>query len=144
MLGQIDDAEKNLQRAIAIDGNLQAPHYIMVKISLRRAFLGQPIPDAALVHAAKAIAIGPRTADLYRIVAALYARASIHNPTLIQSAIGYVRKAVELGFSPTAIASDPSYSVLQKEPAFREALKSHGIATKSPKVTELLDPLALP
>ena len=74
MLGQLDDAEKYLQRAIQTDGNLQAPHYNMVKVFLRRALQGQPIPDAAFVHAAKAIEIGPHTADLYRVVAALYAR----------------------------------------------------------------------
>ncbi len=144
MLRQLDDAEKYLQRAIRTDGNLQAPRYTLVKVFLRRALQGQQIPNAAFVHATKAIEIGLHSADLYRVVAALYARAAMHDPALIQPAIEYVGKAVELGFSPETIASDPSYSALQKEPAFHAALKRRTATSNSLEAIQLLDPLAKP
>jgi tetratricopeptide (TPR) repeat protein len=144
LLGQNDDAEKNLERAIQLDGNLQAPRCNMALIFLRRETQGQPIPEKAFIHTAKAIEVGPRTADLYRVVATIYARAATKNPTLIQPAIEYVKKAVELGFSPEAFASNPNYSALQQEPAFREALKSRVTTSNSSKVIQLLDPLTKP
>jgi serine/threonine protein kinase len=142
MLRQNDDAEKYLRLAIQTGGDLQAPYYIMVKVFLRRALQGQPIPSVAFVYADKAVKIGPPTADLYRVVAAFYARMAIQNPTLIPAAIECVGKAVELGFNPETIVSDPSYSELQKEPAFHNALKRHATTSKSPKAIQLLDPLA--
>ena len=42
---------------------------------------------------------------------------------MIQPAIEYVGKAVELGAHPEAFTSDIRYSALQKEPAFRDALR---------------------
>jgi eukaryotic-like serine/threonine-protein kinase len=144
LMGQMDAAEKHLERAIQLDGHLQAPRYTIVSVFLRRASQGQSIPDAAFAHAAKAIEIGPRTADLYRNVGVLYARAALRNPSLVQPAIHYVEKAVELGFNPKAIASDVSFSALQQEPAFHKALARRGATSKAPKVIQLLDPLATP
>ena len=86
-----------------LDGNLQAAHYNMVMLYLRRAMQGQPISKAAFVHATRAIEIGPETADLYHVVAALYAMAARQDPALIQPAIEYVGKSVELGFDPKGI-----------------------------------------
>jgi tetratricopeptide (TPR) repeat protein len=144
MLRQLDDAEKYVQRAIRTDGNLQAPRHNMVLIFLRRTLQGQPIPSAAFVDATRAIEIGPCTPDLYRVVAALYARAAMRDPALIQPAIECVGKAVKLGSSPEAFASDPSYSTLQQEPAFHNALKMHVAESNSPRAIQLLDPLAKP
>ena len=43
-LGQLNDAEKYLQRSIELDDNLQAAHYNMIMLYLQRAIQGQPIP----------------------------------------------------------------------------------------------------
>jgi eukaryotic-like serine/threonine-protein kinase len=141
MLGQIDNAEKHLQHAIRLDGNLQAAHYNMVMISLQRAIQGHPIPNTAFVHAARAIEIGPPTADLYHGIAALYATAAKQDPTLIRPAIEHVRRAVELGFKPEAFTSDIRYSSLRKDPTFHDVLKEPVLAPKSQKVVQLVDPL---
>ena len=143
-LGEIDDAEKCLQRAIELDDNLQAAHYNIVVVSLKRSLRGQPIPKAAFAHASRAIAIGPPTADLYRNVAALYATAARRNPTLIQPAIEHVAKAVQLGADPRAFTSDAAFTALRKEPAFHDALKRPASASKSPDAVRLLDPLDKP
>ncbi len=144
MLRQLDDAEKCFLLAIRMNGNLQAPRYNLVMIYLRRALQGQPIPDMAFVHATKAVEIGPRTAGLYRGIADLYATAARQDATLVRPTIEYVRKAVELGFSPEAFASDPNYVAFQQEPAFHDALKRHAKTSNSPKVIQLLDPLSKP
>ena len=141
MLGQFTNAEKHLQHAIRIDEKLQAAHYNMAMLFLQCAMQGQPIPKAAFVHAKRAIEIGPPTADLYHVVAALYAVAARQDPTLTQLAIEYVGKSVELGGDPKTLASDASYSELQKEPSFCDALKKMPSASPSAKAISLLDPL---
>jgi len=70
--------------------------------------------------------------------------AAVQNPILIQPAIKFVEKAVELGYSEKVFASDPIYSVLQKEPAFHEALKKTRDIIERTKAIQLLDPLAKP
>ena len=67
--------------------------------------------------------------------------AAKQDPRLIQSAIEYVAKSVELGFDPKAFSSDISYSALQEEPSFREALSRTPSAFESPKAAQLVDPL---
>ena len=127
---------------LRLDDNLQAAHYNMVMLYLQRAMQAQPIPKAAFVHAARAIQIGPGTADLYHVVAALYAMAAKQDPSLIQPAIEYVGKAIELGCDPNTFTSDIiSYSALQEEPAFRNAIKKPASPAKSPPATRLVDPL---
>lgn len=143
-LGQIDDSEKYLQRAVRTDGNLQPPHHNMVLLFLRRALQGQPIPQAAFTHASKAIEIGPHTADLYRRIADLYAAAAKHDSALIRPTIEYVGKAVECGCSPEGFRSDPNYSALQQDPSFQDALKRRVTVSSSLEAIQLLDPLAAP
>ena len=143
-LGQLNDAERYLYRSIGLDGNSQAAHYNMMMLHLQRAIHGQPIPKSAFVHATRAVEIGPETADLYRVVAALYAMGAKQDPMLSQPGIEYVGKSVELGFDPKAFTSDIVYATLRKEPAFRDALKRTASASKSAKAVQLVDPLATP
>ncbi len=141
MLGQLDDAEKYLRRAIELDGNLQAARYNMMMLHLKRAIHGLPVPKMAFVHAARAVEIGPDTADLYHAVAALYAMAAQRDPTLIQPAIEYVGKAVELGIPASAFTADIRYSAIQKEAAFQRALRIPASTRTPRKAVSLLDPL---
>ncbi len=141
LLGQLNDAEKYLHDAIQADGNLQAPYYNAMKVSLRRALQGQPVSDEVLAYADKAISIGPCTADLYRLVAILYARRAVRHPEAVQPSIKYAKKAIELGFSPKAFASDPNFSTLRQAPAFQEALKIRATTANTSQAIQLLDPL---
>jgi serine/threonine protein kinase len=145
MLRQSDDAEESFRHAIQLNDNLQAAHYNMVMIALQRAIhQGQPISGNAFIHASRAIAIGPPSAELYHGLAALYATAAKQDSALIRPAIEYVGRAVELGFKPQTFTSDARFSVLQKEPAFRDALTKSGSTSNSPKAIQLIDPLDMP
>jgi tetratricopeptide (TPR) repeat protein len=145
MLRQSDDAEESFRHAIQLNDNLQAAHYNMVMIALQRAIhQGQPISGNAFIHASRAIAIGPPSAELYHGLAALYATAAKQDSALIRPAIEYVGRAVELGFKPQTFTSDARFSVLQKEPAFRDALTKSGSTSNSPKAVQLIDPLDMP
>ena len=143
-LGRFDDAEQCFLRAIQLDGNLQAPHYNMVMVSLRRVLCQQPIPKTAFLHAARAIEIGPRTAGLYRGIADFYAAASAQDVTLVPSTIEYVKKAVQCGSNPSAFTANPTYSSLQHETEFLSALKNGTVTPSASEVVQLLDPLAKP
>ena len=112
MLGELDNAEKCLRRAIEIDGRLQAAHCNLVKVFVNRAFRGQAVPAAAVTAASRAIEIGPCTRELYRDVASLYAIAAKRDPALVPTAVGYVKKAIERGIDPKTFASNSSFSRL--------------------------------
>ncbi|NLF07418.1 MAG: protein kinase [Pirellulaceae bacterium] len=144
MLGQLADAEKHLRLAIRLDGNLQAPRYNMMVLVLQSALQGRSISGADLEHATKALEIGPRTADLYRVASALFAAAAHQDNALIQPAVEYVGKAVEFGAPPEAFLADSCYTVLQKEPAFQQALARTASRSKSPEAVQLIDPLGNP
>jgi Tfp pilus assembly protein PilF len=144
MLGQLGDAEEYLQRALHLDDNLQAAHYNMVIVFLQRALQGQRAPEAAFTHATRALETGPCAADLYHAVATLYAMAAKEDSALIQPAIEYVGKAVQLGRDPKEFTSNPSCATLQKEPTFRDALQRPVLPQKSPKGVQLVDPLNKP
>lgn len=142
MLGQLDNAESYLRKAVRLNGNLQAPHYNLARVFLRRALNGKRVDNEAFVHAAKAIEIGPRAAELYQVIASLHARVASHDSASIAPAIENVGKAIELGLSPRLFNSDPTFSVLQNEPAFHAALRRPVLERKSQKVSQLLDPLS--
>jgi tetratricopeptide (TPR) repeat protein len=144
MLGQLADAERSFQRAIDFDDGLFAPHYNLVILSLQRAAQGAPIFKMALVHAAKAIQIGPPTADLYHVVSSLYATAAQRDRTLIPAAIKHVARAIELGSSPETFASDVCFSAIKNEPAFHEALKRATPGMTPARAEQLIDPLEGP
>ncbi len=141
LLAKSDDAEKHLKRALQLDGNLQAAPYNMMGLLLRRTLRGQPDYNAAFFHAAKAIEIGPPTADLYFLAAAIYVRAAEQDPALIQPTIEYVRKAVQLGLDPERISRDSRYAFLQNVPAFQKAVRAPAAASNPPKAAHPLDPL---
>ncbi len=141
MLGEIDNAEKSFRRALQFDGNLATAHFWMLNVFLRRAMQGQPVPDTALVDASNAIEVGLPSAELYHVVAALYAIAARQNPKLVQPAVEYVGKAVECGYDPRAFTSDTTFSALEKESSFQDALKKPPLVVKPPLAVQLLDPL---
>lgn len=143
MLGQLNEAEKYLLHAIRLDDNLQAAHYNMIMVSLKRATHDLP-PKAAFIHAARAIEIGPPTTDLCRSVADLYAVAARYDSALVQPASGYVAKAIEYGTPPSIFLSDALYSTLRNVPAFHDALRRTVSIKSQTKATQLIDPLASP
>ena len=141
-VSQVKPAERNLREAVRLDDSLQAVHYNLMWLFVKRAAHGQPVPHTALVHAIKAVETGPCNADLYRTIATFYASAAEQDASLVPAAIDYVGKAIEHGCDPKEIDSHmSSFSLLQKEPAFRDALQRPVTARTPLKVTALLDPL---
>jgi len=141
LLGENDEAEKFFQQAFSLNNEMQVVHRNMLSILLRRAVAGKPVSKAAFYHATRAIEIGPHDADLYFKVATLYAIASKQDPTLVQPAIAYVARAVELGQEPNVFTSNGSFSILQKEKTFHDALERTAVVVKPSAVLCVLDPL---
>ena len=61
-------------------------------------------------------------------------------PPRAQAAIGYVAKAVDFGIDPETFKSDPAFSGLKKDPAFREAIASRGVVQKPLEALRVIDP----
>ena len=142
-LARFDDARDALKNALQLDDHLQAAHYNMVYPYLCRSSRYSSVPRWALDHAAKAIALGPPTATLYRSIATLYVIAAKEDRSFQQRAIDCVAKAVELGCRPETIASDARFAALRKDPAFEAALRrpSQEKETTLSQVPGLIDPL---
>ena len=140
-LRQLDEAQKYLELAIQADGELQSPHYHMVWLLLRRSNDGRPLSEKAFAHAAKALAIGPCTADLYFTLAELYSAAAQKDPKCVQPTIEYVGKAVEMGIDPKRFSVEPNFIALRHLPAFQEALRRPAVTSSPPKTAMFLDPV---
>jgi eukaryotic-like serine/threonine-protein kinase len=143
MVGKVDDAETNFQRALQLEGDLASAYYGMLQVLLCGAVQGHPLPDNTFVYASKAVETGPPTADLYHAVAALYAVAARQDPKLTEKAVEYVGKSVELGFGTKAFSGGARFAALQGEPSFRDALKTP-VRFQSPKPVQLMDPIGEP
>ena len=141
---ELDDARTYLRRALEMDASLQAAHHNLVVVFLSEGVRGKPIPNEAFLHAARALEIGPKSADLYFNVAALYATAAKHDAKLRPAVIEYVGKAVAYGEAPDDILSELAFEELRDDPAFRKAVSGPcGIA--GPKAAAyLVDPLDEP
>ena len=106
-LGRLDDAEACLCRALRADDRLQAPHYNLVLLQLQRAFAGNAIPAEALVHAGRALEIGPESGELLRDLALLYAFAAVRDANMTKQAIDFVARAVACGIDPRRFHVQP-------------------------------------
>ena len=141
-LGRLDDAEASLRRAIQADNRLQPAHHNLVIIYLRRALAGQATPPEALLHARRALEIGPESGELCSNLAFLYALAAKQDAAFAQLAIASLAKAVEHGIDPKTLKSDPVFSAMEKDPAFQKALIVRGPLREPLKAVRVIDPAA--
>ena len=109
-LGRFDDAESFLRRAIGRDDSPQAAYHNLAVVFLSRALKTGETPPEALAYAARAVEIGPESADLCQHMAALQALAAKRDPALQQSALAYVKRAIALGMDAQFFRSDPGLS----------------------------------
>ena len=140
MLAELKDAETHFRLAVQLDGDCQVYRCNLIVVLLRSSLHGQPVPDDAFLHAAKAIEIGPPTASLYLVIANLYAHAAGEDPKWTQRAVHCVEKAIELGCPPKSFEQNGFFASLQKNRAFRDALKAGNTASASPKLIQLVEP----
>ena len=139
-LRRFTDAEACLRRAIQADDTLQAAHHNLALVFLQRAYAGKAIPAEAFAHARRAVEIGPASGELFRDLANLYALAGKQDAARAQAAIGYVAKAVDFGIEAETFKSDPAFSGLEQNPAFREAIAARGVVQKPVEALQLIDP----
>jgi serine/threonine protein kinase len=143
LLGQLKDAEKFLEMAIKADPSLQTPYFNMMQVHLRRVLQEQPLSDLAFAHISRAIEIGPPTADLYYVAAAIYAKAATGNQAWAQKAIDYAKQARGLGLRSKTLATDPCFLTFRTDPQFQSLLnEKETVAVQNVrKPLSLLDPL---
>ncbi len=139
-LGRLADAEACLRRAVQADDTLQAAHHNLVLVFLQRAYAGGAIPAEAFVHARRALETGPASGELFRDLASLYALAGKQDAAGAQTAIGYVAKAVDFGIDAETFASDPAFSDMKEDPAFRKAIVPRGVLQKPVEAVQVIDP----
>jgi eukaryotic-like serine/threonine-protein kinase len=140
--GEFNDAEKFLRHAIALDGNLQTPHYNLVQVFVNQALKGRSLPADALEHARRAEELGPPSGRLFRELATFYAIASRTDTSLVAAAIDHVKKAIQYGADAQAFRTDWSFSQLRQDQEFQKALATPQIANP-PAALRFIDPLGM-
>jgi serine/threonine protein kinase/Tfp pilus assembly protein PilF len=142
-LRRLTEAEKDLAKAEGLDASLQAVLYNRAHLEFVKA--GQHIDEKAsieqgLLYFKKAIKVGPETADLNFHASRLCAYASIKDETYVEPALGYLDRAIELGFDPKHINNEVIFQALQTHPRFI-TLRDSPPRTKNYQPTaRLLDP----
>ncbi|NQU20582.1 MAG: protein kinase [Candidatus Nealsonbacteria bacterium] len=139
-LNRLEDAEECLNEAVGIDANLQAAHHNLVVVFVRRARRGEPIPQSAFVHAKRAVATGPGSADLYLDVAAIYALGSQEDASLVGPALESLKRAVALGLDVKRIRSDPVFASVVETRQWSELLHETGVTPSSVETDLLVKP----
>ncbi|HUT09617.1 MAG TPA: serine/threonine-protein kinase [Thermoguttaceae bacterium] len=141
-LNRLAEAEQWLQKALALDPELQAAHHNLVLVFLTKGTSsGEPVSGSALGHAEKAIEIGPTTAGLYRDAAALYALAERASSLPPEPVLTYLEKAVSHGLDPRPLRTDPLFHRFCGHERF-DALIEAPLSENPPIAPDhLLDPL---
>jgi serine/threonine protein kinase/TPR repeat protein len=139
-LAKLDEAEKYIRQAIAMDDGIRAPHYSLVLVLLNKTLLGRPAAPDAFEHVRLAEELGPPSGTLFRDLAEFYATAAQKDPSLVPAAIDHVRKAVQYGADVQALRSNVAFAQLWQSNAFQEALATPQIANP-PATPRLIDPL---
>jgi tetratricopeptide (TPR) repeat protein len=111
MLGQRTEAQRWLTAAIEKDPSLQPAYHNRALLDLDRAVREpgyRPVAGAADIE--QAIELGPKTGELYRNAALLYAKLNESDPAFAASTIKYLSKAMEYGLPRSTIDGNPILS----------------------------------
>ncbi len=139
-LARLDEAEDYLARALAKDEHLSAAHYNLIQLHTRQAYADSSVGPQTLQRAEVAAQNALPAAEFYRDLAVLYALAAGDDPRLGSQAVKYLRAAVEYGFDPKSLVSDPSFESLRQHDEFN-TLSRESTSVREPVPTEfLVDP----
>jgi tetratricopeptide (TPR) repeat protein len=142
-LGQLENAEKDFKKAAELDENLQAPHFNLALVELKRAFKAPETQSACqrgIVEINKALEIGPDYADLHYFKAFLYAKALTQDKSMKRSALDCLEKAITSGF-PSNKIDMTCFAELTQEPRFLKLFQTPPPQVEAPRAPRLLDPV---
>lgn len=117
-LGDLDRAEECLKQAVEVDDGLQAAHHNLVMLALRRSAIEQSDSSWAIVHAEKAIEIGPVSYSLYLHVGVLHVLTAKDDRNKHQQVILCLEKAIDYGLEPGELTAWAAFSSCQDEAGF--------------------------
>lgn len=146
--GQLDEAQNDVDRVIALDPHCQAARYNRARLALRRRVMGKisALPSQTLADVEEALQSGPTTSALYRDAAVLYGLAAQDEkkPELFERALSYLRQALAGGCLAEDFQLSSSLTQALKRPEFASLLERDPLqATPQPEL-RLLDPVEFP
>lgn len=169
---KFDNAIDSLNKAITLNGGLQAAYYNRARADLSLAGLNPcHFPYQGIEDVEKALAIGPRTADLCQDAARIYAVASQrmdpvrtimelnnlpglslsfgspatlapYGKTWLQPGLKCLQEAIQLGLNPEELKKDYLLRIFQGSPEFQALLKAAKPDKPFAPAVRLLDPAA--
>jgi tetratricopeptide (TPR) repeat protein len=122
-LGRLDEAERYLKEAVAIDGQALPPRLNLLVVHVNRARRGDTTTTAELDGVRTTMEMALPSRDLLCQIAALFAIESNRHPALAAEALEYLSKAVLHGLNPASVKGDPAFDAIRGQPAFRELLQ---------------------
>ncbi|NLE38582.1 MAG: protein kinase [Pirellulaceae bacterium] len=138
-------AESVLIEAIELDPGLQAARNNRLMLHAQLVSYGQPVTEAMLGDARRAVATAPASGELYLTAAILFTRAGKDDPRWIPEAKEYWRLALANHISPMSLASlqaNPNTSYLFDDAEMRELAERPASDSALPvKPVLLVDPI---
>jgi len=127
-----------LDKAIELDPTFQQPWISRALVQLNGT---QGVPFEAMASVDKALEIGPKTSDLLRFTAVIYASAARQDPQWADVAIDYLDAALQAGLDPTVPATKTTFRHLASHPRFATLLGRRQTPSDKHLTQNFLDPL---
>jgi len=141
----LENAESDFNQAIQLNDSLQPPHYNLALLELVRAYQTQDHKLACqkgLEHIQKALNVGPERADLYFTGAKLCAFAAEKEKSMVEPALDYLNKAIQLGLPGGRLESEfVGFKGILENPRFRQLASSRSPQAEPEETPRLLDPI---
>ncbi len=143
--GGEEDAAGWFGKAIQADPRLQVAYYNLAKVALKKAdhrLDGIPEDDLrkGLAAIARAIELGPETAQMHQDAAWLYVLAAKIEPRWKELALGHLVSAIDRGLPPVSLKNDPVLRSLHG-PEFDRLTERPAVNAPRTPSLRVLDPL---
>lgn len=141
----LDLAQSDLEKAIRLDGSLQAPHFNLAVLELYRAFKNRGDKSTCL-HGNQqiqiALKIGPERADLYYTAAILCARVAEKDNAFVDPTLDFLAQSIRLGLRPKQLEEDVvGFKAVANLPRFKQLAASVPSQSDPEPTPRLLDPV---
>jgi hypothetical protein len=134
--------QEKLRKALERYPNLQAVRHTRILLNLPKARTDPNVFPELLADVDQALQ-GPESADLYRDAACAYGLAAARdpNPQVVERALYFVRKSVELGKDPKYLRFDPHFEPLKENQEFQELVNRPSPKQPPPPALRVVDPV---